>query len=166
MRNKYINLILIAGLIVITDQITKFLILKGVSLYESITIIPGLINIVHVQNNGIVFGIFRGINSNIQQIILLIASLFGSSLVLYFYINMNQNYRMMITGFALIFGGALGNLVDRIRLGRVVDFIDIYYKDYHWPAFNVADSSITIGVLIFCYYIFFKRPENFFKPRK
>lgn len=76
---------------------------------------------------------------------------------------MNQYYKLMEIGFVLIFGGAIGNLIDRISRGRVIDFIDLYFKDFHWPAFNIADSSITIGVIIFCYYIFFKRPETFIK---
>ena len=81
-------------------------------------------------------------------------------MILYFYKNTPKKYSMLATGFALILGGALGNLIDRIRLGEVVDFLDFYIGSYHWPAFNVADSAISVGVAILLFHLVFKKmPE-------
>jgi signal peptidase II len=78
-------------------------------------------------------------------------------LVLYLYKNTPSEYPVLSAGFALIFGGALGNMIDRIRLGEVIDFIDLYIAHMHWPAFNIADSAISIGMVIFGFYIVFRK---------
>jgi signal peptidase II len=89
----------------------------------------------------------------------LISSL-AVGLIFYFYRNTPKTHPLLATGFALIFGGALGNLIDRVRFGKVVDFLDFYLGSYHWPAFNIADSAITVGVAIFLIHLVFKKlPE-------
>ncbi len=162
MRHKYKALIIIAGLVVGLDQFTKLLILKNIPLYKTIPIIPGFLNLTHFQNPGVAFGLFAGSSSNLQQILLITAALFAISLILYFYLKTSYKLRLMMGGFSLILGGAVGNLIDRFRMNRVVDFIDVYAGNFHWPAFNIADSAISIGMAIFFYYIVFKRPEKYY----
>jgi signal peptidase II len=77
--------------------------------------------------------------------------------IFYFYKNTPRTHAFLASGFALIFGGAIGNLIDRIRFGKVVDFLDVYIVTYHWPAFNVADSAITVGMIVFVFHILFKK---------
>ena len=92
--------------------------------------------------------------------LLMVLLLVGSSfvgLIFYFYIKTPQSQAWLAAGFALIFGGAIGNLIDRVRFGVVIDFLDFYLHKYHWPAFNIADSAISAGIIIFLYYLVFKK---------
>ncbi len=93
----------------------------------------------------------------LRSIVFLFFSSLAICLVFYLYKKTPREYSLLATGFALIFGGAIGNLIDRIRFGKVVDFLDFYIGSIHWPAFNVADSAISIGMVIFAYYFFFKK---------
>jgi signal peptidase II len=158
---KYRMLLVIAPLIVIFDQVTKILILKLVPLHKSLTVIPGFLNITHIQNAGVAFGIFSQKSSNMKQLLLMAASLMAVCLIFYFYHKSAQESRIMMASFALIFGGAVGNFIDRARIGRVVDFIDVYIGDMHWPSFNVADSAISVGVVVLMFFVIFKKPELF-----
>jgi signal peptidase II len=99
-------------------------------------------------------------SSSWRSFIFLIVSSLAVYLVYYFYKNTPKTHPLLSTGFALIFGGAIGNMIDRIRFGKVVDFLDFYIGSYHWPAFNVADSAISIGIAIFLFHLLFKKmPE-------
>jgi len=93
----------------------------------------------------------------LRSIVFLFFSSLAICLIFYFYKKTPREYSLLATGFALIFGGAIGNLIDRIRFGKVVDFLDFYIGSLHWPAFNVADSAVSIGVVIFVYHFFFKK---------
>ena len=154
---KYIKLAVIAGVVIILDQITKILILKNVPLYHSITIIPGFFNITHIHNPGGAFGFMAHQDSSLRNFIFILLSSFAVCLIFYFYKNTNRTHPFLASGFALIFGGAIGNLIDRIRFGKVVDFLDVYIRNHHWPAFNVADSAITVGITIFIFHLLFKK---------
>jgi signal peptidase II len=136
---KYVYALLIALSVVVLDQTTKYLIVSSMTLYDSIEILPFL-NIVNVRNTGAAFGMFRGLGSSFFIIISLMA------VVLLSYMLIKDLYNH--AGLSLILGGAVGNLIDRIYYGNVVDFIDIYVGTYHWPAFNVADSALTVGIVI------------------
>ena len=152
---KYIRLFAIASLVITFDQVTKFVILNTMPLYHSITVIPGCFNIVHIHNPGGAFGVFATQSDTVRKILFLVISSFAACFVLYFYNRTPRNYPLLASGFALIFGGAIGNIIDRIYLGKVVDFLDFYIGPYHWPTFNVADSAITVGVgLLLFQYIF------------
>ena len=165
-KNKYVSLVAYAGVVIALDQITKYLVLNLLPLYDVIHIIPGFLDITHLQNPGVAFGIFSSNHSNIQQILLMSASFVAVCVIVYFYSQTTDNHRFMLLGFALIFGGAIGNFIDRVRMGRVVDFIDVYVGNIHWPSFNVADSSISVGVVIFLYHIIFKRPGMFYEQER
>jgi signal peptidase II len=154
---KLLVLSVIAGLVVLLDQVTKMLILRSLPLHDSFTVIPGFFNITHVHNPGGAFGLLADQSPLIRKILFLAVSALASLVVLYFYLRTPSGYRWLSAGFALIFGGAVGNLIDRLRFGIVVDFLSFYIGPYHWPAFNVADSAITVGVVIFGLHILFNK---------
>ena len=157
MRNKYIRLVVIGGVIVIIDQLTKFFIVKYLPLHDTVPVVSGLFNIIHIKNPGGAFGLLANLTPGMRTFIFLFISSLAVGLILYFYIKTPVNQAWLAAGFALIFGGAIGNLIDRIRFGVVTDFLDFYISKYHWPAFNVADSAITVGIGIFIVHLLFKK---------
>lgn len=141
-------LLFISGGIIILDQLTKLLILQYLPLHSSLEIIPGFFNLVHVRNPGGAFSIFAGANSALRQGLFMGLTVFIVIVLLFAYRKLRPEDRWTRTSYALIVGGALGNLVDRLRFGEVIDFLDCYVGAYHWPAFNAADSAITAGALM------------------
>jgi len=138
MKKIYIFLII---LVVITDQATKYLADKLISPFRPIEILP-FFHLVNVRNTGTAFGMFRNLGNNIFIIISLAAVV-----IIFFMLIKGREDRLSLS---LILGGAIGNLTDRLSRGSVVDFIDVFVGRFHWPAFNVADSALTIGIgLIF-----------------
>ncbi len=115
-------------------------------LYQSIPVIPGCFNLTYITNPGAVFGLFAGLETSLRETIFLTTSIIAIAII----ITCLYKYRSVLSraAFTLILAGALGNLVDRLRQGAVIDFIDLYVGQYHWPAFNIADSAITIGVTL------------------
>ncbi len=124
------------------DVITKEIIVSRVSLYERISVLPFL-NIVHVQNKGAAFGIFAGLGNKYFIGIALIAIIF---IVIYV---IKAPKGLETYALSLVLGGATGNFIDRVRIGKVTDFIDVFVNNWHWPAFNVADSALTVGISLF-----------------
>ncbi|MBA3028209.1 MAG: signal peptidase II [Desulfobacteraceae bacterium] len=161
MKRKYQILLIISSIVVMMDQLTKALVVAKIPLYNTIVVIPGFFNLTHLRNPGVAFGLFSGGNSNLQQMLLMGAAICAVCVIFYFYSKTGQEFPLMLIGFSLIVGGAVGNLIDRFRFSGVVDFVEVYVGKYTWPAFNVADSAICIGVSIFFYYMVFKRPDNF-----
>ena len=129
---------------ILLDQLTKELILANMSLHQSIELLENFVHITSVRNPGAAFGILADNSLRIPFFILVSVV---ASLGILWYLRREQggNLRLQI-GLSLIFSGAVGNLIDRIRFGEVIDFIDVHWYQYHWPAFNVADSAICIGV--------------------
>ena len=159
-HNKYLKLAVIAGLVIVLDQITKAVIRNNLTLYHSITVIPGFFNITHILNPGGAFGFMANKSPFLRNLLFILLSSLAVCLIFYLYKNTPKKYSLLSTCFALILGGALGNLIDRIRFGKVVDFLDFYIGSYHWPAFNVADSAITVGIGIYVFHIILKKmPE-------
>ena len=161
MKPKYIMLALIVGVVVVLDQLTKMWVVNAIPLYKTIPVIPGFLSLTHYQNPGVAFGIFSKNSSNLVQIFIMCAAVVAVFIIFYFYTKADRKYPLMLVGFSLIMGGAVGNLIDRFRMSKVVDFIEVYLGSFTWPAFNVADSAITVGVMIFAFYMIFRRPENF-----
>jgi len=160
LQNKYIRLVIVAGIVILADQIPKALILEYLPLHKNIPVIAGIFNITHVLNPGGAFGLMAHMSVVVRTVIFLFVSSLAVGLIFYFYVKTPRRYALLAAGFALIFGGAIGNLIDRVRMGMVVDFIDVYIGKYHWPAFNIADSAITVGIFIFLYHLLFKKmPE-------
>jgi len=155
-RKSYRLFLLISPAVIILDQITKWAVLKSIPLYGSYPVIEGFFNIVHVRNRGIAFGIMnRPDGSQITIYILTVVTLAAIFLLFFWFSRLGAEERKTAYGLALVIGGALGNLIDRIRMGEVVDFLDIHVGTFHWPAFNVADSAITLGVFWLALTIFF-----------
>ena len=144
----------------IVDQITKAMILKTLPLYSSVHVIPGFFSLTHIQNPGAAFGFLANQDSSLYQTALLLITSSAVCVLFYLYQKIPKSHPLLATGFALVFGGAVGNLIDRIRFGKVVDFLDFYIENLHWPAFNVADSAITVGMSIILIHLIFKKmPE-------
>ena len=159
-KDKLIKLLIVAGLVIVADQITKMLILFYLPLYQSVAVIPGFFSLTHIHNPGGAFGFLAGQSAEIRKAIFLVVSTLAIGLILWFYKKTPPTHPLLATAFAMIFGGAIGNLIDRLRMGKVVDFLDVYIKTLHWPAFNIADSAISIGIGIFVLHLLFKKmPE-------
>lgn len=136
--------VLIAAAIAVTDQLTKWLITRQIQFGDSVPVIDGFFNLVHWRNTGAAWGTFQDHGS-----LLIIISLL-TILALYLFRHSFQLERMgNRIAFGLICGGIVGNLIDRIRFGSVVDFLDFYVGTHHWPAFNLADSGICVGVALY-----------------
>jgi signal peptidase II len=157
---KYKRLATVASGVVAADQITKIIVLKTLPLFHSVTIIPGFFSLTHIHNPGGAFGFLSNNSSNFQRLMFLLFSSAAIGLIFYFYKKTPVTNRVLSTGLALVFGGAIGNMIDRIRMGKVVDFLDVYMGNFHWPAFNIADSAVSIGMIIFLFHLLFeKQPE-------
>jgi signal peptidase II len=139
----------IAGVVVLVDQLTKLWVLTSFQLHEQKSIIPGFFDLVYVTNTGAAFGILAGNESWLRQLFFVGVALVALIVIVYAYVHLKEEGRIFVFSLGLIAGGAIGNLIDRIRFGSVVDFLDFYVGGYHWPAFNVADSAITVGVGLF-----------------
>lgn len=149
MKKHEIYLILLILFVVLADQLTKLWILSSLPLYGKRIIVPGVFNLVHVTNTGAAFGLLAGEQAWWRQVFFIVVALVALVAVFVAYRQSKTRALLFISAVGLIAGGALGNLIDRIRFGAVVDFLDFYVKNYHWPAFNVADSAITTGVGLF-----------------
>ena len=128
------------------DQATKTLVASRLVPGESIEILPGLLHLTLVRNTGMAFGLLSGFDFPFKPLLMTVLSLAALAAVIYYALGSPRGQTMTHVGCAFILGGALGNIVDRARLGYVIDFVDVFYRDTHWPAFNVADSSICVGV--------------------
>jgi signal peptidase II len=159
-NNKYTKLVVIGGITIMLDQFTKELILRYLPFNRTVPVIEGFFNITHIHNPGGAFGLMANLGPTMRSIIFLFISSLAVGIIFYFYRKTPAKYSLLATAFALIFGGAIGNLIDRVRFGIVIDFLDFYVGQLHWPAFNIADSAITIGIGIFLYHLLFKKmPE-------
>jgi signal peptidase II len=135
------------------DQLTKVLVQLKLPLGSQVPLIPGLLNLVHVRNKGAAFGLMSGWPPGFVWLFFLVV--IGVVLVVLGYLlwRLPDDHWSAALGYSLILTGALGNLIDRVRLGEVVDFIDVYWGRYHWPAFNVADSLVCVGAAVMVWVI-------------
>jgi len=145
-RLRIARVVTIAGGVVLLDQIVKLIALDHLTPGVSVDVIPGLVALTLVKNPGLAFGLLSGIPAGWRWVVGLLSLL---ALV----VLLRVALRILPSGgwreqssIGLIFGGAVGNLIDRMRFGAVVDFVDVHFRGWHWPAFNVADSAITVGV--------------------
>ena len=138
----------VTAVLIVVDQITKALVHQAVGLYETIAVIPGFFDLVHVRNEGVAFGLLNDADLGFKAVItsaLAVAALLG---IIWYARQLQAHERLARLGVAGILGGAIGNLIDRVRLGYVLDFVDVYWGTWHFWAFNVADASITIGAIL------------------
>ena len=146
--------------IVIADQLTKFVIDQTMPLHHSIPIVDKLFSLTYIRNTGAAFGILSGSAASFRLPFLVVFSLLAIGFVIMMLRRLPDKEVGLITALAFILGGAIGNLIDRIAYGEVIDFLDFYWASFHWPAFNLADSFITIGVLITVYYLIKAKGED------
>ena len=144
--------------ILFLDQLTKFFVRYEMTLYDSIPVIKGFFSITYILNPGVAFGLFSQVNSDISRIFFIIISLIASAVVFYLLIS-EIKFKFRSYAYTLIIAGAIGNFVDRLIVGQVVDFLDFYVGRYHYPAFNVADSSVTIGLIFLAIDLIFFNKE-------
>jgi len=146
--------------IIILDQISKFLIQSSIHIHGSLPVITGFFNVVHVRNRGMAFGLMSRPGSDFSFYFLVTATIGAIILLMFWFRRLADEDRGIIPGLSLILGGALGNLIDRLRFQEVIDFLDFYIGQYHWPAFNVADSAITVGTFWVAANLIFKSSKR------
>ena len=134
--------------IVVFDQITKALVRSMVPLGSSVVVVPGLMNLTHVQNTGAAFGFLNASDIPFKTVAITVIALGAIVWVAVYTAGLARHQFLPRLGLAFIMGGAVGNLLDRVVVGSVVDFVDVYWRTYHFWAFNAADSAITVGVAI------------------
>jgi len=160
MKKRYTFSFIVTAFIVFLDQITKFYINSSMSVHDSFPIIEGLFNITYVRNTGAAFG-FLAKASPMFRSTFLIAVTAIIILLIIFYIGRGRVEEMPHDfPLSLILGGAVGNLIDRVRFGEVIDFLDFYIGSHHWPAFNVADLAISVGAIILVFAVFKKKERK------
>jgi signal peptidase II len=136
----------IAAVGLVIDQLSKLYIDRTMSLYQSIPLIDGLFNIFYIRNKGAAFSFLS--NASWRVPFFIGVSLVASLAIIVAFNKLRDDQKLAQVSLAMIFSGAVGNLIDRVRLGEVIDFLDVYWHSHHWPAFNVADSCICVGVAL------------------
>jgi signal peptidase II len=146
MKFRYLTLLAISALVLVVDQATKLYIDRSMALHSSITVIEQFFNITYLRNKGAAFGILA--NSSYRLPFFILVSSVAVCVIFIVIKHLREDQRLAAISLSLIFSGALGNLIDRVRLGEVIDFLDAHWYDHHWPAFNIADSAICVGVFL------------------
>jgi signal peptidase II len=146
MKPRYTLFAAIAIVGIIIDQITKSAVDRSMKLFDSIPVIEHFFHITYVRNKGAAFSFLS--NASWRLPFFITVSVVAALVILVAFGRLRDNQRLAHTSLAMIFSGAVGNLIDRIRLGEVIDFLDAHWYQHHWPAFNVADSMICVGVFL------------------
>jgi signal peptidase II len=134
--------------VVALDQVTKALVLALLPLHESVSIVPELLDFTHVRNTGAAFGLLNAVDVPFKPLLMTTIALAALLAIGVFAARTSTGEPLARIGLALVFGGATGNLIDRVTVGYVIDFVDVYWNDWHFWAFNVADSAITVGACL------------------
>lgn len=157
MKLKYTVFFLTLAAVILVDQFVKIYVNATMSLGQSIPVIDGLFNITFVKNPGAAFGFLANASPFFRSFFLIAVTVIAIMLILYFVAKNSATELLLTFSLSLIMGGAVGNLVDRVRYGEVIDYLDFYLGSFHWPAFNAADAAITLGALLLLYEIFKRR---------
>jgi signal peptidase II len=159
-RSRLGRVVTIAAVVVVLDQVTKLIVLNRLTLGVPVVLIDGLFALTLVMNTGLAFGLLAGIPASWRWIV-------GVLSLVALVVLLRVALRILPSGgwrersaIGLIFGGAVGNLIDRTRFGAVVDFVDVYVRGWHWPAFNVADSAISVGVAALALIVMIERSPS------
>lgn len=147
-RRVKARFLLISLAVLVVDQWSKWWIERRLDLHDSIPIIPGCLDFTHVSNTGVAFGLLPAHGDLTATLLLTLLGLVALGVIGYYFLRTPADHRLLLASLSLVLGGALGNLLDRIAAGAVTDFIDFYLGDWHWHTFNVADSAITIGIVL------------------
>ncbi|MZG29520.1 MAG: signal peptidase II [Nitrospinae bacterium] len=148
MRNKYLSLLIVSGVLIVIDQYTKLMVSLHIPLNYSVEVIEGIFNLTHIRNSGVAFGLFASQQSEYKALMFITISTIAITAILVIFHQTPKEKKMVQIGLILIFSGAIGNLIDRSLHGEVIDFVDLFINGHHFPAFNIADSCITMGVAL------------------
>lgn len=157
---KWLIVILPAIFLAAADQLTKLAVVKWVAPKGNITLIPDFFNFTYLVNTGMAFGIMNNGRSTARILMFTAATVAALLAIGWFIHTAKEKENLLLGGLALISGGAVGNMIDRLRAGQVVDFIDVHIGRYHWPSFNVADAAITIGAIILLLHFWLTRKDE------
>ena len=146
MKRKYWVLLITCFWILLTDQWSKHIVQEKLPLYMRVEVIRGFFNLTHVRNPGGAFGILGGDKAGLSGLLFVGVSLVAIGIIIFLFLKVKEEERHLCLSLSLVLSGALGNLIDRVRYGEVIDFLDFYISSYHWPAFNIADTAICIGI--------------------
>lgn len=144
--NRWVLFFLIVAAGLLADQTSKLYVDKVMSLHQSIPVLDGLFNLTYLRNRGAAFSFLS--NASWRLPFFIVVTLVAAVVIVVALKRMRDEQRLAQAALAMIFSGAVGNLIDRVRMGEVIDFLDVYWKSYHWPAFNIADSLICVGVAL------------------
>lgn len=144
--NRWVLFSLISGFGLLADQASKLYVDKVMSLHQSIPVIDGLFSFTYLRNRGAAFSFLSEVSWRLPFFI--VVTLIAAVVILVALKKMREDQKLAQISLAMIFSGAIGNLIDRVRLGEVIDFLDVYWQTHHWPAFNIADSLICVGVAL------------------
>jgi signal peptidase II len=143
------------AVIVLADQATKLMVQRYIPLFDAVAVVPGFVDLVHIHNAGVAFGLMNDMTHPFRNVLTTTLALAALAGIVFYARQIRPEERLARTGLSLILGGAVGNLIDRVRLGHVVDFIDVYQGDWHFWAFNVADAAISCGAALIFIELFF-----------
>jgi signal peptidase II len=146
MKAKYIILIIVSAVSLALDQASKIFIDRNMDLLQSIVVVQNFFNITYLRNKGAAFGFLA--NTSYRLPFFILVSIIAIAVILVVFARLRSDQKFTAFALSLIFSGAVGNLIDRIRLGEVIDFIYVHWYEHYWPAFNVADSAICVGVFL------------------
>ena len=147
----------IAVLVPVLDQVTKHIIKTSMKMYDSITVIKDIFRITYIENTGIAFGIFNGIPHPAVRWTLASVMLVAMAAITAYWAMHRKKGFVFNLSCGLILGGAIGNFIDRVIIGRVTDFIEVGWKQYTWPVFNIADSAVSVGVCLFILFLLLEK---------
>jgi signal peptidase II len=140
--------LVVAAAVVVLDQLTKALVVRSIALHDYVPLLDGLLSLSHVRNHGAAFGLLSDWNLPYQSLLLSALSLAALAAISAYFFRLPASARLPRLALSLVLGGAVGNVIDRLRLGYVVDFVHAYWREHQWPDFNLADSAITVGVAL------------------
>ena len=146
MKRKYWVLLVVCLLVLSMDQYTKWRVQRDFPLHHRTEVIPGFFNLTHVRNTGGAFGIFGGQRGGLGTVFFVGISIIAVGALVFFLRKIEDEERTLTLAFSLVLAGAVGNLIDRLLYGEVIDFLEFYHASFYWPAFNIADSAICIGI--------------------
>jgi signal peptidase II len=157
---KYLLVAGVAIAIVVADQLTKLWVTSALALHEVVPVIPGWVDLTYVRNTGAAFSLLAGRSAAFRLPFFTVVAILAGVAIIGFVRQTPGSQRTVLLSCAAVLGGAAGNLVDRLRHGEVVDFVLVHWRDWYWPAFNVADSFITVGVVLLLGHALFVRDDG------
>jgi signal peptidase II len=158
--------LVIVAAIVVLDQATKAIVDRSMMLNHSVPVIDGIFSLTYIRNTGAAFGFLARSGEFFRRTFLIGFSIAAIGFIVVMLRRLPQHEKLLTVALGFILGGAIGNLIDRLLYGEVIDFLDFYWSYHHWPAFNVADSFITVGVVVILFRLALAKGDDPFAPRE